>query len=176
VILIHSSYIKHGQRQNPGHSQKSRSTSQNQFSRFPLPSTSSSSKTWLTSRHLSQYPRTPRRCTTPRATKLTILRYKYTLLGTQTLNATYISFVFNTTSVPTNASLSQVSKGDHLGFSISGQDIAPYCHLEYDTPAHSSHVLLEQGAGQNSWRGLSGKVSPVSVRQGKGIKFFATIE
>jgi len=102
-------------------------------------------------------------------------RYKYTVIGTQSYNATNVTYVFDTLSISTNASLSQVTKGDYLGFSITSQDISPYCHLEYDTPAKSTHLLLQQGAGQNSWRGLAGKTSPVTVREGKGIKFFADI-
>ena len=102
--------------------------------------------------------------------------YKYTLLGSASVNQTYLSFVFNTTSVYTNET---VAAGDHLGLSIAGADFAPYCHLEYDDvvgPAPSDRALLQQGGGQNSWRGLSGNKSPIYERVGKGVKFFATIE
>ena len=73
--------------------------------------------------------------------------YKYTFHGSASTNQTYLSFVFNTTSVYTNKT---VSAGDHLGLSIAGLDFAPYCHLEYDVGSSSDHVLLQQGSGQNS--------------------------
>jgi hypothetical protein len=99
--------------------------------------------------------------------------YKYTLLGSASVNQTYLSFVFNTTSVYTNKT---VSAGDRLGLSIAGVDFAPYCHVEYDVGSDSDHVLLQQGGGQNSWRGLAGNKSPIYERVGKGVKFFAVIE
>ena len=99
--------------------------------------------------------------------------YKYTLLGSASLNQTYLSYVFNTTSVYTNKT---VDAGDKLGLSIAGSDFAPYCHLEYDVESDSDRVLLQQGVGQNSWRGLGGNISPVHERVGKGVKFFAIVE
>ena len=99
--------------------------------------------------------------------------YKYTLLGSASVNQTYLSFVFNTTSVYTNKT---VTKGDRLGLSIAGSDFAPYCHLEYDTGTDSDRLLLQQGVGQNSWRGLAGQKSPIYERQGKGVKFSVRIE
>jgi hypothetical protein len=75
-----------------------------------------------------------------------------------------------------------VRAGDHLGFSISGSDFAPYCHLEYDTKRYPGDSkgqtprLFAQGAGQNSWRGIDGKTSVVYEREGRGIKFSAKVE
>jgi hypothetical protein len=76
-----------------------------------------------------------------------------------------------------------VQVGDQLGFSISGPDFAPYCHLEYNTKmypggvrGHDPGKLFVQGTGQNSWRGMDGKTSVIYEREGKGIKFFATVE
>lgn len=66
--------------------------------------------------------------------------------------------------------------GDKLGLAISGQDFAPYCHLEFDVEGESDMALFQRGAGQNSWRGLKGNMSPFYVREGKGVKFFATYE
>jgi len=57
---------------------------------------------------------------------------------------------------------------------MTGPDFAPYCHLEFDTGSNTSFVLYQRGAGQNSWRGLNGKTSPVYERVGKSVKFFAT--
>lgn len=85
---------------------------------------------------------------------LVSLEYKCTLLGTASYNASDLSYVFNATSVYTNIT---VTKGDWLGLSIAGADFAPYCHLEYDVGSEGDgKVLLQQGAGQNSWRGLQG--------------------
>lgn len=115
--------------------------------------------------------------------------YKYTLLGSATFSPDNLTQVFGTATVTLNAT---VSAGDMLGFSIgeaaaagsfSFANFVPFCHLEYDT--HSAceagdsaqgQVLFEQPSGQNSLRGLHGNLSPVTVRQGKGIKFFATVE
>lgn len=115
--------------------------------------------------------------------------YKYTLLATASFTAAQLSYVFNATSVSVNAS---VAKGDNLGLSIVGADFAPYCHLEYDfgsaevatslgpivypaATGYEGQVLLQQGSGQYSLRGATGKGSPVYVRNGKGLKFFATV-
>jgi hypothetical protein len=103
---------------------------------------------------------------------LTSPQYRWTELGNATYNATSLSYVFNTTSVFLNAS---VTKGDKLGIQISASDFVPYCHLEYDIPASSDLILLQQGAGQNSWRGLDGKKSVVYQRVGKAVKFFAVV-
>ncbi|KAK4550273.1 hypothetical protein LTR36_003240 [Oleoguttula mirabilis] len=99
--------------------------------------------------------------------------YKWTALGTASYNASELSFVFNTTSVPITSNAT-VSAGDLLGLSISGSDFAPYCHLEFDVGEQSGFKLLQRGAGQNSLRGLKGKTSPVYERIGKSVKFFAT--
>ncbi|KAJ9615591.1 hypothetical protein H2200_001666 [Cladophialophora chaetospira] len=99
-------------------------------------------------------------------------QYRWTELGNATYNATSLSYVFNTTSVFLNAS---VTKGDKLGVQISGSDFAPYCHLEYDVPVGSDQVLLQQGAGQNSWRGLNGKKSVIYQRVGKAVKTFTVV-
>jgi hypothetical protein len=104
-------------------------------------------------------------------TELLSAEYKYTLLGTSTINSTELSYVFNTTSVLTNAN---VTAGDRLGFSIAGSDYAPYCHLEYDLESGSDHMLYQQGVGQTSPRGMDGKTGPLKLRTGKGIKFFTT--
>jgi hypothetical protein len=89
-----------------------------------------------------------------------------------------VTFAFNTLTISINAN---VTVGDHLGFSISGPDFSPYCHLEYDTRLHPGGIgqgagkLFAQGAGQNSWRGLDAKTSVVYEREGRGIKFFAKV-
>jgi hypothetical protein len=86
-------------------------------------------------------------------------------------------------SVPVDA---KVAEGDMLGFSISEDtgigfstgNLIPYCHLEYETSSKGMDdgtVLLEQGSGQNSPRGLDGRTSPVQVRKGKAVKFFSTV-
>ncbi|KAK4574517.1 hypothetical protein LTR86_001358 [Recurvomyces mirabilis] len=104
--------------------------------------------------------------------------YKYTTLGTAPYNATSLSFVFNTTSIPITSNAT-VSAGDLLGLSITGSDFAPYCHLEYETTnstgsSASAFRLYQRGAGQNSWRGLQGKTSPVYERVGRSVKLFVT--
>ena len=99
-------------------------------------------------------------------------QYRWTELGNATYNATSLSYVFNTTSVFLNAS---VTKGDKLGVQIAGSDFAPYCHLEYDIAAESDLVLLQQGAGQNSWRGLDGRKSVIYQRPAKAVKFFTVV-
>jgi hypothetical protein len=90
-----------------------------------------------------------------------------------------LTFAFNALTISNiNAN---VTAGDHLGFSISGSDFSPYCHLEYNTKLHPEGVgqgagkLFVQGAGQNSWRGSEGKTSVVYEREGKGVKFFAKV-
>ncbi|OCL14498.1 hypothetical protein AOQ84DRAFT_384686 [Glonium stellatum] len=98
--------------------------------------------------------------------------YKYTLLATALFNSTSLSYVFNTASLYPNATVSQ---GDYLGLSIAGSDFAPYCYLEYSV-AGGNQILLQQGSGQNSLRGLTESASPVYARIGKGLKFFAVVE
>lgn len=116
--------------------------------------------------------------------------YKYTTLGTAIYDPSNLTYVFDTAMVGNmNAT---VSEGDNLGIglvpgnlgvSIYGIDFVPYCHLEYDTAAYPGGLnggsppgpLLQQGAGQNSFRGLDGKTSAVYERVGKGLKFFATV-
>lgn len=119
--------------------------------------------------------------------------YKYTVLGQTTVAAGDMSYSFNTTSVMLNATVSQ---GDMLGVSIgeaftggfnTGNNFTPYCHLEYDMAgasemgvheADSGMVLIQQGSGQTSPRGMTadGKpVPPVEIREGRGIKFLAMV-
>lgn len=91
--------------------------------------------------------------------------------------------------VPLNTTVAQ---GDQLGFYIgeatstatsgmASPNLVPYCHLEYDIGAANGSATPEgqfafqQGAGQNSLRGLQMNLSPVQVREGKGIKFFSTV-
>lgn len=96
--------------------------------------------------------------------------YKWTTLGAANINSTYLSYVFNTTTIPVTSNAT-VQQGDYLGLAITGQDFTPYCHLEYQNDDESK-VLYQRGAGQNSWRGLQGKTGPVYERVGKGVKFF----
>ena len=99
--------------------------------------------------------------------------YKWTTLGTKSINATDLEYTFDTTTVPVTSNAT-VAKGDLLGIAIAGQDFSPYCHLEYDSSADASKVLYQRGAGQNSWRGLNGKTSILYKRIGKSVKFFTT--
>lgn len=87
--------------------------------------------------------------------------YKWETLGSVACNATSLSYVFNTTTVQTNET---VQKGDRLGLAVAGSDLH-----------EDDMILLQQGSGQNSLRGLDGKTSPVYVRSGRGLKSFATI-
>lgn len=99
--------------------------------------------------------------------------FKWTPLGSLTVNANQTSYTFDTVSVPvtTNAT---VSKGELLGLFISGADYSPWCHLEFETEKGCGYRLFQQGQGQYSWRGLQGKNPPVYERRGKSVKFFAT--
>ncbi|CAK4031328.1 Arabinanase levansucrase invertase [Lecanosticta acicola] len=98
--------------------------------------------------------------------------YIWTQLGTVSLNAAQLSYVFNTTTVPLSSNAT-VEAGDMLGLAIAGADFAPYCHLEYEIGGgEGDKVLFQRGAGQNSWRGLKGNISPVYRRDGRSIKFF----
>lgn len=83
-----------------------------------------------------------------------------------------LSYTFDNVIIQPNAT---VHAGQHLGFSITGPDFAPYCHLEYNNQ-DPSKVLLQQGQGQNSARGLDGKTRPVYLRSGKGVKFLAVVQ
>lgn len=91
--------------------------------------------------------------------------------------------------VPLNTTVAQ---GDQLGFYIAeatasglsgmaSPNLIPFCHLEYNVGAANSSAtpsgqfVFQQGAGQNSLRGLQMNLSPVAVREGKGIKFFSTV-
>jgi hypothetical protein len=114
---------------------------------------------------------------------LPLYSYRYEQLGARTIlpASKDLSFAFNTVTV-SNISAA-VRTGDLLGFSISGPDLAPYCHLEYDTKTYPGVSksqtplrLFVQGAGQNSWRGIDGKISVVYEREGKGVKFLAKVE
>jgi len=112
--------------------------------------------------------------------------YKYELLGSATYSTKNISFVFDTVSVD-DFKNATVSKNDYLGFSITGPDYAPYCHMEYDMSKSQSSgegtplkpvqgmALFQQKTGQNSWLGLDRSISPIQQREGKGVKFFATV-
>ena len=104
-------------------------------------------------------------------------QYRWTELGNATYyaNSSSLSYVFDTASIfPIGAN---VSKGDKLGIQVAGADFAPYCHLEYDLSGNGTDIeLLQQGQGQNSWRGLNGQTSIVYSREGKGLKFFAVVE
>jgi Glycosyl hydrolases family 43 len=102
--------------------------------------------------------------------------YKYKTLGSATKFSGQLSYVFNSTFV-TNMKDAKITKGQRLGISITAMDYAPFCHLEYSLTDEEkgTHVLFEQGQGQNSWRGADGKTSPVTERVGKGIKFLATM-
>lgn len=83
-----------------------------------------------------------------------------------------MTYVFDTAVVNVTQNAT-VAKGDLLGLALTGADFAPYCHLEYPTSAQSSQVLLQRGAGQNSWRGKAGRTSILYKRVGKSVKFFA---
>ncbi|KAF2761470.1 hypothetical protein EJ05DRAFT_473967 [Pseudovirgaria hyperparasitica] len=113
--------------------------------------------------------------------------YKYELLGSATfVPSANLTEVFDTATVSVNRA---VKKGDMLGFSFGEKNVLgfglgnyiPYCHLEYDLNAVEQQcdlqqpVLIEQGSGQNSPRGLNGMESPIKVRNGKGMKFHANI-
>jgi len=109
--------------------------------------------------------------------------YRYEQLGARMIlpSSRDLSFAFSTVTVSNLRGA--VRAGDHLGFSISGPDFAPYCHLEYDTKRYpgvgkdqTAARLFAQGAGQNSWRGIDGKTSVVYEREGRGIKFSAKVE
>ena len=149
AINGHSS--RHGRLPNPAHYDKSQSTLQPRTRKLPL------------TLNVFKF---------SNLSALASPQYRWTELGNATYNATSLSYVFNTTSVFLNAS---VTKGDKLGIQISGSDFAPYCHLEYDVPASSDLILLQQGAGQNSWRGLDGKKTAIYQRVGKAVKFFAVV-
>lgn len=98
--------------------------------------------------------------------------YKWTAIGRASYNTNQTTYVFDTVSVPVSSNAT-VNKGDLLGLAISGADFSPWCHMEYSTAAGSGFRLFQQGEGQNSWRGLAGKTSPVYERVGKSVKFFA---
>jgi len=103
-----------------------------------------------------------------------------TELGTATYTPANLTYVFDTAVVEVQGEDGEagvaVTQGQLLGLGMSGQDISPYCHLEFETAGSSDAAgfhLFQQGSGQNSWRGLKGKKSPVYERVGKSIKFFA---
>ncbi|KAK5135352.1 hypothetical protein LTR08_005294 [Meristemomyces frigidus] len=104
--------------------------------------------------------------------------YKWTTLGTAQYNASQLSYVFDVAEVSITSNAT-VKAGDLLGLSLTGlvqgaPEFAPYCHLEYELGTTGGTKLWQRGAGQNSWRGLSGRTSPIYERQGKGLKMFAT--
>ena len=114
--------------------------------------------------------------------KLNTASYRYTQLASKVISPTDKNLTFAFDAVTISNITANVQVGDHLGFSITGPDFSPYCHLEYDTqkfPGGIGHQkvgkLFAQGMGQNSWRGLQGKTSVVYERVGKAIKFFATV-
>lgn len=110
--------------------------------------------------------------------------YKYTVLSQTIFAALNMSYSLNTHSVMLNTT---VQKGDMLCFSIgenfpgaynTGNNFTPYCPLEYGEDSEDM-VLIQQGSGQTSLRGLTadGKpVSPIQIRQGRGIKFLAVVK
>lgn len=114
--------------------------------------------------------------------------YKVETLGSATFESNDILTSFKAMAVPLN---STVAAGDQLGFVIAEttsdgsrlgfQNLVPYCHLEYQTGAANGPLApagqrtFQQAAGQNSWRGLQGNISPIQERLGVGIKFFATV-
>lgn len=110
------------------------------------------------------------------------------MLGSAEFSSAQIGPSFKAMSVPLNAT---VAAGDQLGFYIAevtpagaprgGNSLVPYCHLEYNTGATNGpaapegQIIFQQGAGQNSWRGLQMSLSPVQERTAKGIKFFTSV-
>lgn len=123
----------------------------------------------------------------PRIDIISLCSYKFEELGSATFNASQIGTSFKAMAVPLNATVTQ---GDQLGFYIGepaaasaegSLNLIPYCHLECnigapngsETPA--GQVAFQQGAGQNSFRGLDGTTSPIQERTSKGIKFFTTV-
>lgn len=114
--------------------------------------------------------------------------YKFELLGNASYTSAQVGTSFQAMRVALNAT---VAAGDKLGFYVAeatetgaptgGTSLVPYCHLEYSAgaangpAAPAGQVLFQQGAGQNSLRGLQGTLSPVQERTGKGIKFFSTV-
>jgi hypothetical protein len=108
--------------------------------------------------------------------------YKWTLINSTTFTRAQIPVTLGVISVILNT---PVQKGDMLGISygntyaggmfIAGGDTVPYCHLEYPTNS-TTQVLFEQGAGQNSPRGMDGKTSVVVPRAGKGMKFYSIVQ
>ncbi|KAJ4395796.1 hypothetical protein N0V93_000010 [Gnomoniopsis smithogilvyi] len=113
--------------------------------------------------------------------------FKFEQLGTATFTSAQVGTSFKAMQVPLNATVAQ---GDQLGFfisegtnaaGVSSPNLIPYCHLEYNVGAANGSVapqgqfVFQQGAGQNSLRGLQMNLSPVQVREGKGIKFFSTV-
>lgn len=111
-------------------------------------------------------------------------------LGTATFTSAQIGTSFKAMQVPLNTTVAQ---GDQLGFYITEASTGipgsstgpanyiPYCHLEYHigapngsaTPA--GQVTFQQGAGQNSLRGLQMDLSAIQERAGRGVKFFSTV-
>ncbi|KAJ9629823.1 hypothetical protein H2203_002204 [Taxawa tesnikishii (nom. ined.)] len=99
--------------------------------------------------------------------------YKYTTLGTASINASQISHILYLVTVPVIVPVTNgtVSKGDLLDYTLSGPDYSPQCHLEYANGASSSNRLFQQGQGQYSCRNLQAKNPPIYQRVGQGIKF-----
>lgn len=110
-------------------------------------------------------------------------------LGNATFSAADIQTSFKAMQVSLN---STVAEGDNLGFVIAETAVSsapgegttnllPFCYLEYSTnatngpTAPSGQVTFQQGAGQNSLRGLDANITPIQVRDGVGIKFFTTV-
>lgn len=115
--------------------------------------------------------------------------YRFDILGSATFTSAQIGTSFKAMHVRLNATVAQ---GDQLGFYISETSLVPtagstitglvpYCHLEYNkgapngSPTPEGQVVLQQGAGQNSLRGLQMNLSPVLERSGRGVKFFTAV-
>ena len=98
--------------------------------------------------------------------------FTWKALGSASYTPGNLTYVFDKATVQLTAPVS-VKKGDILGLAITGADYSPYCHLEFDNTGMSQYKLFQRGAGQNSWRGLTGKTSVVYERIGKSVKFEA---
>jgi len=129
--------------------------------------------------------------------------YKWTTLATQVFTRAELMETFSNATVTLDGIT--VKAGEHLGIAISANgfgalsivtqpDLASYCYLEYgnkkqlndqahgiywaqrDTDAVTQQILLVQGAGQTSLRGLRGDQGGPYKRIGRGIKFQAYVE
>ncbi|EME79156.1 glycoside hydrolase family 43 protein [Pseudocercospora fijiensis CIRAD86] len=69
--------------------------------------------------------------------------YKWTAMGTKSVNGTDLSYVFDTVKVDITSNAT-VKAGDYLGLAMLGEDFTPYCHLEYAN--HDAGNVLYQRA------------------------------